>query len=496
MLSEYLINASLMSTARACRDNCAEYSSVPDFIYTIAMANPENSDPEMVPAVAADELNVADSLDTNGRPKSDRQNDESQLARAERIAAARRALNGNLHAYKRVNRDNPHFVEQSQAKREQARMSSDQVYGASDIARASEIRREQPTEPGLEEFHWSRSRKDTIELFTNHPEFYIQAREDLAFSTSVELAAGGAEVSEAISELFQRYRQPENADESQLTWSEFKTQAMGVVIDFLDRAEPKVYQEFVENHVGRTSGHLEAIQPQIEHMEERFLHTMESAIETGLIPLTMHEIRSRLEDTRVLAVDTWLMQRYHRSGEYETTSDELRIEAHPESNLEDIWPTYVHEKLHALAGVTARKRTEGHLPSEDSFGDDLRLRTGVRIPKPHHVDLPRTGRFRWLDEAITERLTGSLINEDETGVYEPEQAILAILEERVPLGEFSKAYFEDFTEAEGTPAWGELQRQLNDRFEPRILLTLDKIIAATPGKGGPQAALAYLKRPK
>jgi hypothetical protein len=224
---------------------------------------------------------------------------------------------------------------------------------------------------------------------------------------------------------------------------------------------------------------------------------MKDGIESGLIPLTMHEIRSRLERTRVVAVDKWLMQRqdqhYRAKGAYRTTSDELIIDDPAGRDLDDIWPTYVHEKLHALAGITARQRTETHEPNEKSFRDDLRLRTGVQIPKPHHEDLTRTSRFRWLNEAITERLTESLTSEDDPGVYKTERGILAKLGERVPLKEFSKAYFEDFTEAEGTPAWGGLQRQLNGSFEPRILLTLDKIIAATPGNAGLEAALAYLE---
>jgi hypothetical protein len=264
----------------------------------------------------------------------------------------------------------------------------------------------------------------------------------------------------------------------------------GLAVDALAALSNEQYETLLRAHTEVIRTAIESRQPEMEALQESFLVRLEERVEAGIIPITIEEARNRLALAKPQLIDPWeLNHSGSRIGDYDYASGNLRLDASLPPDV--LATTYDHEAFHILAGKTVKSSFN---QDEDS---DIVMSVGPEIaPNITHNErdevVHRKRRFEWLNEALTEQLSMDLRG-GETGTYSELRRILDLLNTHIPRSYFYAAYFEDFKPGEGTPAWGELQRQLNNNIERRILLTLDKMIAeADIEEDGLDSAYEYL----
>ena len=116
----------------------------------------------------------------------------------------------------------------------------------------------------------------------------------------------------------------------------------------------------------------------------------------------------------------------------------------------------------------------------------FRSNTGRSIVTPQEIN------FRWLDEAITERLS-RILRGPKKEYYEKEQEFFdTLLKKGVPLKLFYKAYFENYEPQDEVriPAWKglstQLQRALKDQGGLKILASYAEAAEKLHQKGEPE----------
>ncbi len=269
-------------------------------------------------------------------------------------------------------------------------------------------------------------------------------------------------------------------------------------------------ESLLRNHRRRLETALANMTAELPRIQQSFLTRLDSAIQAGTIPITQDQVNHRLRNTQVKFYDPWRMIANRPNtplpaADYDFSFDEIRL-MNPFRSPKDIQEDYDHEMLHALAGATRK------LPGTfDSRQADLSIKRGLNIgptikatPESRHYahprrsredgqDLIRPKRFVWLNEAITEELAIA-IRTDKDGAYGDQRVISYALQVLgISRQLLYEAYLEDFEEGVGTPKWGELQRELNDKISPRILLRLDQIMAqSTPQEERREQVLTVL----
>lgn len=334
---------------------------------------------------------------------------------------------------------------------------------------------------------------DTLELFQLNPRLAVEAIADFERTGDDHLNQIARQAREQLAQAPGAVS-PEEAEVSQ---------GAHLITNSIVNLAPVQFEMFLRSHAERMHEQMAARQPELDENHRRFVELIREASVSGRLPITSPQLEHRLQRIRPQFVDEWINQQFDPPGSptygtFGLTIEEFRLITSLTPNK--LWQTFVHEGLHAVAGATARVRLDENGDLITYFPDgrtldfrDLYIREGLAITSSAGQRGPRTERFRWLDEAYVEQTNMQLagISSDEAH-YVRGRRILGYLEQQVPKQFFDKAYFEDFEPGSGNPAWGDLQRELNSQFEPRILLTLDKIIAEGPGVGAYNNAYRYL----
>lgn len=263
-------------------------------------------------------------------------------------------------------------------------------------------------------------------------------------------------------------------------------------VDALNKDEELCEQLPNELIEAATRGHIERKRAEQEAFEktelpqllDRVNEYVTTAIEQGILPVELERWIHTRDSTVVMPMDEIMAARY--GGEsYGGYYPESGIHLNPKLSPEEKVHTLTHEFFHALSGNRVNKTTKIKefelsdgtiLRDENVEFDHQRSGLGFSEDDPNRVE-----RFKWLNEAMTERLAVTVAGAEEAEFYKQEIELANVLEKN--LGEdaaplFTNAYFENFKpEAEDAQEhFRRLIRAIDAKFGPQFLVKLDKFI--------------------
>jgi hypothetical protein len=246
---------------------------------------------------------------------------------------------------------------------------------------------------------------------------------------------------------------------------------------------------YVEWHVQGYRQERERMAERIVDYERDFRRKANEYIALGIIKVPRDTILKRLDLFKAIPIDKLIALSQGIKGSY--SGHLLNMHVSTGLSHEEERNTYFHERLHAISGKTVLFKPESH-----SFRSDNYMSYDIqRIGLSFDIELKRSdGRFNWLNEAVTERLTSSMSGTP-PDIYEEELALLDALlaNGENPLSEelFYDAYFEDYDSehTEIISAWKALSRAITQAYEPRLLVEIDRIVR----EEGVEAAINYLE---
>ncbi len=214
------------------------------------------------------------------------------------------------------------------------------------------------------------------------------------------------------------------------------------------------------------------------------------------LPITPELIEARISESTTRLQDVLRAHLKEIWGEYIGHTGKIHIaESVPEGYVEDV---LMHETLHALAGRTAflERYMDEENKNESAYGGTLdsvaHQRTGVGFNED--PSLGSAERFKWLDEAITERLTMQL-TKTPAGSYPKERLLLDLLlfRGKYPIDPhfFVDAYFENYDpgNTEKVPAWKTMMFVITKSYKPGFLTEIDKMVQ----EKGVDVAIQFMK---
>ncbi|MAE68818.1 hypothetical protein CL635_03365 [bacterium] len=216
------------------------------------------------------------------------------------------------------------------------------------------------------------------------------------------------------------------------------------------------FQKMLKVHVAEFHRKAEGVESIIEKYREEFLVIARAAVKNGYLPTSEEKLLSRLEGIPSRVFDTL-------EGAHVAEEEDGAISLNIDIPSEAIRHVVYHELVHAIAGKSIATYQEKEITMTHEQKHGLKLR--VEAPGEHII----TGRFSWLDEAVTEETALHLLGEreDEVGDYQFERLFLkSMIDAGVPEELFRNAYFEDYdTEADPgqrMPAWHALAKKINE----------------------------------
>lgn len=151
---------------------------------------------------------------------------------------------------------------------------------------------------------------------------------------------------------------------------------------------------------------IERTRGEVPRWRERFMENLDEAIKFQKLPLQRDFAENRLARTKVWVIDPVLFRtadNLAEGGIYDPSEEEMRLFASPASDLEH---TYAHEAIHVLSGMTIlRQKGKGIRIQRVGLGFQM---SGSRSSE-EGVQKPIPDRLGWLNEAITEEISQSLV---------------------------------------------------------------------------------------
>lgn len=264
-----------------------------------------------------------------------------------------------------------------------------------------------------------------------------------------------------------------------------------VLLD-VDQMPDDVFQDMLIRHVNVFRGTLGEFQGALPDFQDRFQRRFtQKIIARGFIDNETSQ--RRMAEINVVLGDALRDDlTADRGGNFDSETDTVMI---AQQDFKDLGEhIYTHEILHALSGRTLVLRTDTPLEyMELEYMEFETQRIGF------HFKNVKQGRFRWLNEAITEELTISLTGDKEERIYKQERNLYKLLRKKgkldIPEELFLAAYFENYDPSlppgERIPQWKKLYGAINEAYEPGFLVRLDKMIQ----KGGIEVALLFINLP-
>lgn len=276
----------------------------------------------------------------------------------------------------------------------------------------------------------------------------------------------------------------ETADNSNLLFNYIAAKGRTDLAYEIDNIPDDVFQYILTNHVGRFRETLGEFQTAIPFFQDSFQRRFaQKIIARGFID--NETVQRRMAGTIVVLGDALRDDlTADRGGYFDSETDTVMIAQQDFENLGE--HLYTHEMLHALSGRTLVLRTDAPL----AYMEFEAQRIGFRFQNV------KQGRFRWLNEAITEELAIGLTGDKEDRIYKQERNLYKLLRTKgkmvIPEELFLAAYFENYDPSlppgERIPQWKKLYSAINEAYEPGFLVRLDKMIQ----KGGIETALLFI----
>lgn len=230
-----------------------------------------------------------------------------------------------------------------------------------------------------------------------------------------------------------------------------------------------IWIRILQNHQIRFEEQSKEFNEKIEpEFRNNFLISLTNQSSSGGIPISMERVLKTLELVTVKLDDAIEHLFDERWGSYDPRSHVALIGSENLRYKKILYRTYCHEMFHALSGKTVRA------VSDTEYDEIL---------DPDRIGLMIVGKFRWLNEAVTESLT-QLVVDQERNTYLTERKILGFIlgESGLTLQDFARAYFEHYepdergTETGAIAGWKNISSKISDKLGEGFLQRLDKKI--------------------
>lgn len=242
----------------------------------------------------------------------------------------------------------------------------------------------------------------------------------------------------------------------------------------------ELFEEMLTCHVERFREESRVFSERLPELQTRFKTRAEKAIAEGYLTITPEELYRRLGETATELIDVVERNLQETYGEYDVSTARVRIGSHVPPEMIEL--VYAHEQTHGLSGRTVLKRNEEDNPFFDVEHQRIGLRFTARkserraekregqtaYPIDYTEFLPQ-GRFRWLNEAVTETIALYLTGTPDSDSYLEERKLLATMYGKgIPRDLVLRAYFENYdADAEPSariPAWKTLVAKLDEVY--------------------------------
>jgi len=211
---------------------------------------------------------------------------------------------------------------------------------------------------------------------------------------------------------------------------------------------------------------------QKEQLENNFLKKFEEFKIKNNLETNELEIARILKSTQLYPVDPLCAALEGVGGRYFNKFHRIEIDL----TTDKFDHVYNHEALHAISGRTILYEKGDDYPRYSSLRDGLYFTN-----KNKEIYSKEKESFRWLNEAITEKMAMELSGE-QTACYANEINVLDILIEKsngsLKNSDFYSAYFEqyDSSSSEKLPSWKSLFKKIQTIYDKTFLQKLDRII--------------------
>jgi len=243
------------------------------------------------------------------------------------------------------------------------------------------------------------------------------------------------------------------------------------MIENINNIPLDLYQRILEVHVAAYYEKDKVLQEKIPAMKSRFEDRIKKYIDPDVADLG--KIKKKLSSVKIVSGDYLLYSDFTKGdGDYNPDDDtaviptgEIALIASGKRIDTGDYQEYVytHEMFHAVSGLAVLGGKE-----ESETIKDLRLQRSGLLTQ---------GRFRWLNEALTERLAIKILGLGDSNAYGEERDLLQIMIDRgVPEELFTKAYFEDQKPGKGAPSLKRLIKAINEKCGPKFLQETDEAI--------------------
>lgn len=254
-----------------------------------------------------------------------------------------------------------------------------------------------------------------------------------------------------------------------------------IAIKALSTAE---FYDFIERHTQDYREEAHKMAERFVEYDRDFQQKLNEYISNRTVPISKVRAFTLLGQSQICPLDRITRKASEGTGEY--NPDDTRIHIASGQDLKAERTIYFHERLHSISGRTVL------FVQTDDGGIFRRQRTGLRIEQRPNTEA--RWRFVWLDEAVTTELANNMSGYDENG-YLDERNIKNLLlhggKKDIPDKILIDAYFEDYEPdaSEKIPAWKKFHSAITEKYGPRFLVRLDKIIQ----ENGIAAGIDYIK---
>ncbi len=259
----------------------------------------------------------------------------------------------------------------------------------------------------------------------------------------------------------------------------------------------KELSPLLEHHRDDVLAKEKELEKELEEYREKIKSLLLRASEHGTLPVSKEQIEERLNGLQFKAVDELTAVLNEMWGDFQSEQHLIRLSTDipPESR----WVVFVHEVMHAVSGQMENKVTAIYEEEDEMFADDPTMiryevtKVGTHFNNPtKNFESPDRDRLQlyWLNEAITEQITGEMVETGATS-YEDERELLGLfIAAGIPKDVFYSAYFESYTDKQvrgehKLPHTKSLFTTTNKLLGKGFLTNLDQFIAmynkSTPG---------------
>lgn len=222
---------------------------------------------------------------------------------------------------------------------------------------------------------------------------------------------------------------------------------------------------------------VEGFERKLPQLRRQFMYNMHALMDDPRHPLQRDMIsddmlRRRIDEVAIVAADPLVLYRGQNQliiGEYDHNRNRAAVIYAPDTMYmsSKVFHTVSHELLHVLAGRTVRRHEATPYV--------------VRMGMSMYDSTYRRWRYRWLDEAITERLTLDMCGSTDSvygGAYLPERMLYQGLLFNIPEELFLRAQFEQTSVNGEVPQRERLIQSIDSAYHPGFLREVDDHIHA------------------